>query len=52
MTAKLGVPDHNQPVVIMQRAQPVVLDILDSPADVVLTEDKRGVLDDRYQAEA
>jgi len=36
----------------VRRAQPVVLDILDTLADIVLTEDKRGVLGNRYQAEA
>jgi len=52
MTAKLGVPDHDEPIVAVRRAQPVVLDILDTLADIVLTEDKRGILGNRYQAEA
>jgi len=42
------VPDHDIPITIIPSAHPVTRDMFDATADVVLTEDQRGIFHDGH----
>lgn len=50
-SAEFCTPNHNHPIVIISSIHPIVLDVLDTFADIILAEDQREILNDGHQTE-